>query len=291
MIAAKFKTTSYTTLFFLHIITAFYYVPFFIDLSLNGAWSNPVHSHGPLVLLISLFLVFQNKQKLVDLYADETHSTPGVLFFIGSFLLYVLGGFTDMIHFKILSFICIFCGVYTYTFGWAVIKTLAFPIFFMFFMIPIPGVVMDPLSSFLKLLVSDVAVDILYFFDYPVAQNGIVILVGSYKLFVADACSGMRTLLMLETLGILYLYLVRHPSYIRTVGLAILIVPISITSNILRVISLILITYYLGDAAGQGFMHDFASLALFLFGFVLMISTDSLLRLIPQSNRKADKNE
>ena len=105
MIAAKFKTTSYTTLFFLHIITAFYYVPFFIDLSLNGAWSNPVHSHGPLVLLISLFLVFQNKQKLVDLYADETHSTPGVLFFIGSFLLYVLGGFTDMIHFKILSFI------------------------------------------------------------------------------------------------------------------------------------------------------------------------------------------
>lgn len=291
MIARKFKTANYSSLLFLHIVSAFYYVPFFIDLSFNGAWANPVHSHGPLVLFISLFLVFQKKQKIIELKADEPHSTPGIMFFLGSFLLFVLGGFTDMIHFKILSFICIFCGIYTYTFGWAVLKTLAFPIFFMFFMIPIPAVVIDPLSSFLKLLVSDVAVEILYFFDYPVAQNGIVILVGSYKLFVADACSGMRTLLMLETLGILYLYLVRHPSYIRTVGLAILIVPISITSNILRVISLILITYYLGDAAGQGFMHDFASLALFLFGFVLMISTDSLLRLIPQSNRKADKNE
>lgn len=139
------------------------------------------------------------------------------------------------------------------------------------------------------MLVSDIAVEILYQFYYPVAQNGIVILVGNYKLFVADACSGMRTLLMLETLGILYLYLIKHDSLIRNISLAILIIPISIFANILRVMTLILITYYFGDEAGQGFMHDFASLALFLFGFFLMVVTDSLLRLIPKFQPKEDK--
>ena len=287
MILAEYRTTNYAILFFLHIIAAFFYVPFFIDLSINGAWSNPAHSHGPLVLFASLFLIFQKKSNIAALNTETIYPSWGILFFVNAFFLYVLGGFTDMVHFKILSFISVFCGIYTYIFGFRVIRTLLFPIFFMFLMIPIPGVILDPLSSFLKLLVSDVSVDILYYLGYPVAQNGVVIMVGSYKLFVADACSGMRTLLMLETLGVLYLYLVRHPSHIRTIGLAILIVPISIFSNILRVIMLILITFYFGDAAGQGFMHDFASLALFIFGIALMITTDSILRLISQKSKRA----
>ncbi|MEP2653490.1 MAG: exosortase [Paraglaciecola sp.] len=290
MIKPEFRTLNYAALLLLHIMAAVFFIPFFMNLAVEGVWANPVHSHGPLVLIISLFLVFQKRQAIASLPSVRVHAGLGILFFSLSFLLFVVGGFTDMIHFKILSFIAIFCGTYTYIFGLKVIKVLLFPIFFMFFMIPIPGVILDPLSSFLKLLVSDFAVEILYQLGYPVAQNGIIILVGSYKLFVADACSGMRTLLMLETLGILYLYLLKHHSLIRNIGLAACIIPISIFANILRVISLILVTFYFGDEAGQGFMHDFASLALFIFGFFLMVSVDSLLRLAIKVSKKRQKH-
>ena len=97
-------------------------------------------------------------------------------------------------------------------------------------------------------------------------------------LLVADACAGLHTLLTLEALGLLYLNLVRRDSLFRNVGLAILIVPISFTANVIRVMALSLITYHFGDAAGQGFLHGFAGMVLFLSALLLIISVDTLLQ-------------
>jgi len=88
----------------------------------------------------------------------------------------------------------------------------------------------------------------------------------------------MRTLFMLEALGILYLNLVHYKSMLRNIMLPILIIPISFVANVIRVIVLVLITYYFGDEAGQGFMHGFAGIVLFLAGLVIMVGADSLLR-------------
>ena len=111
-------------------------------------------------------------------------------------------------------------------------------------------------------------------------QSGVVIYLGHYQLLVANACAGMRTLFMLEALGILYLNLVHHHSILRNIALPILIIPISFTANVIRVIVLSLITYYWGNAAGQGFLHGFAGMVLFAAGLLMMLGTDSLLRLI-----------
>ena len=92
---------------------------------------------------------------------------------------------------------------------------------------------------------------------------------------------------MLEALGILYLNLVHHQSMLRNIALPILIIPISFTANVIRVIVLALITYYWGSAAGQGFLHGFAGMVLFIAGLLLMFGTDSLLRLL---SRKAHGN-
>ena len=90
----------------------------------------------------------------------------------------------------------------------------------------------------------------------------------------------MRTLFMLEALGILYLNLVHHTSLLRNIMLPILIIPISFAANVIRVIVLVLITYYFGDEAGQGFLHGFAGIVLFLAGLVIMVGSDNLLRQI-----------
>jgi exosortase len=134
----------------------------------------------------------------------------------------------------------------------------------------------------MKLAVSTVTVEILAVLGLPVAQSGVVISLGQYKLLVAEACAGMRTLFMLETLGILYLNLVYHNSMLRNIILPILIIPISFSANVIRVLVLALITYYLGDEAGQGFLHGLAGMVLFMAGLLIMIGADTLLRFISE---------
>lgn len=118
-------------------------------------------------------------------------------------------------------------------------------------MIPLPGSVVSVLTMPMKMAVSYVAEQILFFSDYPIARNGVILQVGQYQLLVADACAGLQTLLTLEALGLFYLNLVQHTSMFRNVALAILIVPISFSANVIRVIVLTLITYHFGDSAGQ----------------------------------------
>lgn len=104
--------------------------------------------------------------------------------------------------------------------------------------------------------------------------------IGQYQLLVADACAGLNTLFTLEALGLLYLNLVKHQSIARNIVLAICIVPISFVANVIRVIALTLITYHLGDEAGQGFLHDFAGMVLFMAALLLIILFDGFLRFI-----------
>jgi exosortase B len=155
-----------------------------------------------------------------------------------------------------------------------------FPLFFMLFMVPLPGPLVDALTMPMKVAVSIVAEHVLYAAGYPIARSGVILQIGQYQLLVADACAGLHTLFTLESLGLLYLNLVRHESLVRNVVLAILIVPISFAANVVRVMVLTLITYYFGDEAGQGFLHGFAGMVLFLSALLLIIGFDTLTRII-----------
>jgi exosortase len=129
----------------------------------------------------------------------------------------------------------------------------------------------------MKIAVSYVAETLLYWFDYPIARNGVILYIGHYQLLVADACAGLHTLISLEALGLLYLHLIRHDSLVRNTLLALAIIPISFTANVIRVLALILITYYFGDEVGQSYLHDFAGLMLFMVALILIISVDTFL--------------
>ena len=252
------------------------YLPTFWDL-FHGLWASDAQGHGPIVLAISLWLLWK---KWPEVLAQPTQPAPlaGWPVFIFGLLLYLVGRSQDILIFEVGALIWLISACVLLLSGGASLKLLWFPLFFMIFLIPLPAALVDTVTQPMKLAVSSVAADLLYLFGYPVARSGVILQVGQYQLLVADACAGLHTLFTLEAMGLLYLNVVRHASITRNVLLAIMIVPISFMANVIRVTMLALITYYFGDATGQGFLHGFAGMVLFLSALLLIIAFDSLLR-------------
>ncbi|MEA1989394.1 MAG: exosortase B [Pseudomonadota bacterium] len=269
---------------------AILFTPSYIDLY-NIFWSKDEQGHGPLVLIIVLFLFWQKKHLFIE--ADYSKSNPligGILLFLG-LLIYIIAKWQYLLVFEISVQILIVIAVILLTVGYPVLKKLWFPILFMIFIVPLPGSVVDAITLPMKIAVSNVAEHILYYFDYPIARNGVILQIGYYKLLVADACAGLHTVFSLEAMGLLYLHLVKRDSFIRNVSLAILIIPISFAANTIRVIILVLITYYYGDEVGQGFLHEFAGFVLYATALMFIIFVDVMLQKVEKIylNRKAKK--
>ena len=253
------------------------FIPTFFTL-INGIWTKEEHAHGPFILFLSFWLMYRKWPEL--LYKKERISgqTAGWVIFFFSLTLYIIGRFQQILLFEIGSSVLVLMAILLIKFGYIALKIMWFPLFFLLFMIPLPGQLVSLLTMPMKMAVSYVAENILFWIDYPIARNGVVLQIGQYQLLVADACAGLQTLLTLEALGLFYLNLIQHGSLFRNVVLAILIVPISFTANVIRVIVLTLVTFHYGDAAGQGFLHEFAGLVLFITALILIMSADGLLQ-------------
>ncbi len=255
------------------------YLPSLIDL-LSGIWSSDQQQHGPIVLSIACWMIYRKWPDM--LHASEGESTAPALgwsIFISGLLLYAVGRSQGIHLFEIGSVIWLLAALLLIMRGKRALKAMWFPLFFMLFMIPLPSAVVDAVTMPMKMAVSYVAENVLFWAGYPIARTGVILQIGQYKLLVADACAGLHTLFTLEALGLLYLNIIRHDSLIRNIALAILIVPISFTANVVRVMVLTLITYHYGDEAGQGFLHGFSGMVLFLTALLLIIGVDSLFQL------------
>lgn len=252
-------------------------IPTYVNLS-NTIWRISDQAHGPLVLMVVIYLFYDKRQ--VFSLPDNPAPFSGWALLLLSLFCYVIGRSQDILILDIGGQMMLIAALILIFKGWRVLLPLWFPLFFMFFMIPLPGFLVDSITMPMKIAVSHVAEQVLYWFDYPIARNGVILQIGQYQLLVADACAGMHTLISLEALGLLYLNLVKHDSLARNLALALFIVPISFTANTIRVIVISLITYHFGDEIGQGFVHGFAGMLLFLVALVLIISIDSLIQLV-----------
>jgi exosortase B len=242
-----------------------------------GVWATDQQGHGPIVLAISMWLLYR-KWPEIDAAPGPTSPFAGWASFLFAMILYGFGRTQGILMFEVGSVVWLVVAALLLFRGSSALRACWFPIFFLLFMIPLPGVVVDTLTQPMKLAVSVVAETLMYAAGYPVARTGVMLQVGQYQLLVADACAGLNTLLTLEAMGLLYLNLVRHSSAFRNIFLAILIVPISFTANAIRVITLSLITYYFGDEAGQGFLHGFAGMVLFMAALLLIVMADTAAR-------------
>ncbi|NVD73923.1 exosortase B [Duganella sp. BJB488] len=253
------------------------FVPTFVDL-FRGVWSTEDQAHGPVILALSLWLLYRGWPAMMARSAGAGGHALGWPLFAAGLLMYVLGRSQQIALFELAAFICVLAGVLLVKRGGGALAQLWFPFFFMLFMIPLPGALVSMLTMPMKMAVSYVVEHLLFWAGYPIARTGVILQIGQYQLLVADACAGLQTFLTLESLGLFYLNVVRHTSALRNIGIALLIVPISFTANVIRVIVLTLITYYFGDAAGQGFLHGFAGMVLFVSALSLILGVDTFLQ-------------
>ncbi|MCE2915676.1 MAG: exosortase B [Rubrivivax sp.] len=253
------------------------YVPTWLMLS-RTVWVSDEQGHGPIILVVSLWLMWRKREELLAL-ADQPAKISGSLALLFGVLLYFVGRTQQLDTFEVASKIFILGGLFLWMKGWAAVRLMLFPLLFLIFMVPLPSVLVQIVTVPLKMAVSYCAEAILYAVGYPVARTGVILSVGPYQLLVADACAGLNSMFTLEALGLLYMNLMNYKSVARNVVLAILVIPISFFANIIRVMILVLVTFHFGDEAGQGFVHDFAGMVLFMVALVLILATDSLLNL------------
>ena len=254
------------------------YIPAYLDLA-RTIWATDEQGHGPIILTVSLWLLYIKRHELAAVPAQPVPwlGWPTVVF---ALLLYALGNSQDIIMFEISAQIILLIGLLLLFRGVRALRVVWFPLFFMIFMIPLPEALVAAVTAPLKTAVSAVASSLLYQLGYPVGRSGVIMTVGPYQLLVADACAGLNSMFTLEALGMLYMNLMKYTSAARNITLAVLLVPTAFAANIVRVMILVLVTYHFGDEAGQGFVHGFAGMVLFMVALALMLVLDKLLGLI-----------
>lgn len=252
------------------------YLPTYYNLA-NTIWQSEDQSHGPIILAVVLFIVWQKRDCLTDEIQGRLKPIAGWLLFLFGLLLYVFGRSQGVLIFDIGSQIPVLVGILLITRGISAVRVLWFPLFFLAFMIPLPGMLVDVVTGPLKQLISELTEMALYWAGYPIARSGVTLTVGQYQLLVADACSGLHSMFSLSAMGLLYLYIVQYRSWLRNGVLIASLLPIAFVANTVRVIILVLVTYHFGDEAGQGFVHKFAGILLFVVSLLFLFALDSLL--------------
>jgi exosortase B len=257
---------------------ALLYVPTYTHLA-KTVWATDEQGHGPIILAVSMWLLYMRRHEIA---AVPTNAMPalGWPIFVFALFLFAFGRSQDILMFQTGSQILVLASLLLVFRGSAALKAGFFPLFFLIFMVPLPEALVAAVTAPLKSAVSAVASSLLYTLGYPVGRSGVIMTVGPYQLLVADACAGLNSMFTLEALGLLYMNLMNYTSLARNATLAILLVPIAFCANIVRVMILVLVTYHFGDEAGQGFVHGFAGMVLFIVALVFMLITDHLLNFV-----------
>jgi exosortase B len=253
------------------------FAPTFYELA-HTVWATDEQGHGPIILVVSWWLLFNRRFQIAEA-AGRPNPVAGWSLLVFAMLMFVVGRSQQVLMFQAAAQILVLIGLLMIFRGIGAVKAAWFPIFFLIFMIPLPEALVAAVTSPLKSAVSYVASGILYQLGYPIGRSGVTLTIGQYQLLVADACAGLNSMFTLEALGLLYMNLMRYTAFSRNLALVLVLVPISFVANVTRVMVLVLVTYYFGDAVGQGFVHGFAGMLLFLVALALMMCADRVLGL------------
>jgi exosortase B len=253
------------------------YVPTILGL-INGPWQTEQEGHGPLIIAASLWLVWQSRERLRATKISPAPISGWATLLIGLALMF-LARTQDVLTAEVLSIIPVIVGCVLLSVGGPMLRVLAFPIVFICFAVPMPDWIIDGATVPLKVFISDSVTRILYLAGYPIAQNGVMIMIGSYQLLVKDACSGMNSIFALSAIGVFYAYAFRWEEKLRGLLLLVAIIPITIVANFIRVLTLVLMAYYGGPDLIEGTVHDLTGIGLFVVAVILLFVFDGILGL------------
>lgn len=255
-------------------VVGFFYWPIITPMVKQWA-SDDNYSHGFLVPFISGYLVYM---RLPELKAAEVKSSNGGLLLVLLGIAMLLLGWTATEYFSMRSsLVVILAGCVLYLLGWDIFKILLAPLAYLVLMVPIPAVIYDAAAFPLKLFVTKVSVIALKSLGVVIWQEGNILMFPNITLEVADACSGLRSIMSLLALGAAYALVL----YSKTRDRVILIfstLPIAVFTNCLRVIATGILAQYFGAAAAEGFFHEFAGFFVFAGAVVMFVALGSVLK-------------
>jgi exosortase len=255
-----------------------------VIVKLVSDWANDDnYSHGFLILPIALYFVWERRRKLLAM--TPAPSSLGLVVVVGSIATLVAGVLGAELFLTRVSIIGLIGGVVLYTLGWRYLRVVAFPVAFLLLMVPLPAIIFNQIAFPLQLLASRFGEATLQAASIPVLREGNVIYLANTTLEVAEACSGIRSLVSLLTLGIVYGYFSDGRGWMRWL-ITLATVPIAIMTNGLRVAGTGIAAHYYGPEAALGFFHEFSGWLVFVAAFALLfLVVRILLALAPDRSR------
>lgn len=247
-------------------------------------WSDPNFSHGFFVPLFSAFVIWQERSRFASVRVKP--SWWGLLFLGVGLCMLVLGQMGAEIFLARASFLIVLAGLIVLFLGWSFFRAALFPWAFLFLMIPIPTIVFNQITFPLQLLASKAASTVLPWMGVPVLREGNVINLPTMALEVAEACSGIRSLMSLITLAIIYGYLMERRISIRVL-LALASIPIAVAANSFRIVGTGLLVQYWDPAKAQGFFHEFSGWLIFVISLLMLYALHWTVRIFSDEEGNA----
>jgi len=251
------------------------FVPTLFGLA-DQTWSRDFGAYGPIVLVTGGWLLWR---QIPDMRVSARLGNPWITAAILSMalLFYIFGAAYDFISLQSAGVYGVGLSMLYARVGWRVVIRHWFPLLYLAFAVPPPSSFLADVTSPLKQLVSLAATDWLHAFGVPVSRQGVTIFVAQYQLLVEDACSGMNSIVGLIAVSLLYIHLARGSSILYSIVLAVFVIPVAIVANIIRIMVLVLLTYFFGNEVGQGFLHFTAGMFLFVTALIFVFGLDKLL--------------
>lgn len=239
-------------------------------------WNDPNFSHGFFVPLFSGFVIWQERFRLARINLQA--SSWGLLFAALGLSLLVVGQMGAELFLSRVSLLLVLGGLIVFFSGWSFFRAVLFPWAFLLLMIPIPAIVFNQITFPLQLLASKIASTALPWMGVPVLREGNVIVLPAMALEVAEACSGIRSLMSLATLAVIYGYLVERKVAVRVL-LALASVPIAVAANSLRIVGTGLLVQYWDPEKAEGFFHEFSGWLIFVVSLGMLYLLHRIIRL------------
>jgi exosortase len=238
-------------------------------------WQDPDYSHGLVVPLFVGYVVYQRRYQLRQVPLDEP-SNRGLPLMVGAIGLLIAGSLGAELFVARFSLLFLLAGMLLFFAGWKMLRAVAFPLAFLALMIPLPAIIYNQVTFPLQLLASRLSSGGLELVGVPVLREGNVLVLPNYSLEVVEACSGIRSLMSLIALAVAYGYFAEKRQWAR-ITLVVLMLPIAVASNSMRVMGAGVLTYWFGPQAAEGFFHLFQGWLIFVSAVACMLLVHWLL--------------
>jgi exosortase len=258
-------------------------------------WESIDYTHAYFILPISLFLALRkfgdvskrDTSLRSEVSPNETSPLFLALILLGLFM-FIFGWKLDYLFITTFSPIPLLYGIIIYLYGTKMVKALSFPILYLLLMVPPPLGVLDAITIPMRHCISVAAVVILKTLQYPIHREGLMIYLGGHEIFMGAPCSGFRSLITMFSLGVVYVYVIKGGFWKKFILVA-AIIPLALFGNLIRVVTLCLLTFHVGEKVAQGFFHYFSGGMIFVIMIIGLLTLEFILEKYENKGRSVPK--